>query len=75
MKLIFTRRSAGQGLQGLITYEINPDTCIGCTRCARNCPVQAISGKAKGPHVIDASTCIRCGVCKQVCPVGAVHVE
>ncbi|MDY0018418.1 MAG: NADH-ubiquinone oxidoreductase-F iron-sulfur binding region domain-containing protein [Anaerolineae bacterium] len=71
---IYEKKCPAKVCKALITYDINPDVCIGCTRCARNCPVQAISGKAKETHVIDASICIRCGVCKQVCPVGAVNV-
>ncbi len=61
--------------RGLIEYKIDPETCIGCTRCARNCPVNCISGSPREPHVIDPDICIRCGICKQVCPVDAVKVE
>ncbi len=61
--------------RALIEYTIEAEECIGCTRCARNCPVDAITGKAREPHVIDPTICIRCGICQQVCPVGAVHVE
>ena len=59
----------------LIRYVINPTACIGCTRCARVCPVSCISGELKKPHVIDDEKCIRCGQCKQVCPVSAISVE
>ncbi len=59
----------------LIHYVIDPDKCIGCTKCAKNCPVKAISGAVKKPHVIDDSICIRCGKCKVSCPVGAISVE
>jgi NADH:ubiquinone oxidoreductase subunit F (NADH-binding)/NAD-dependent dihydropyrimidine dehydrogenase PreA subunit len=61
--------------RGLIEYKIDPEVCIGCTRCARNCPVSCISGSPREPHVIDPDVCIRCGICKQVCPVDAVKVE
>lgn len=57
--------------QALLEYFITED-CIGCTKCARNCPVTCISGKVKERHVIDTSRCIKCGTCKEVCPVGAV---
>ncbi|MBN1261879.1 MAG: 4Fe-4S binding protein [Anaerolineae bacterium] len=72
---IYDKTCPAKVCKGLIEYKINPEACIGCTRCARNCPVNAIEGKPKQTHVIDADICIRCGVCKQVCPVDAVYVE
>ena len=57
------------------TYKIDPEKCIGCTKCARNCPVDAISGAVKQPHSIDTSKCIRCGTCLSGCPVKAISVE
>jgi NADP-reducing hydrogenase subunit HndC len=56
----------------LVKYEILPDKCIGCTLCARNCPVNCISGERKKTHVIDQSICIKCGKCYEVCKFGAV---
>ncbi len=53
-------------------YEIDPELCRGCSKCARNCPVGAISGKIKQPFVIDQAKCIKCGACKEACPFGAI---
>lgn len=57
--------------KNLINYFIT-DKCIGCTKCARNCPVNCIEGKVKEKHIIDTAKCIKCGNCKNVCPVKAV---
>jgi NADH-quinone oxidoreductase subunit F len=55
----------------LLMYEIT-DKCIGCTRCAKICPVTCISGKIKELHVIDQDRCIKCGSCYEACPVEAI---
>lgn len=55
-----------------LTNYVIMDNCIGCTKCARNCPVDAISGKVKEKHFIDLDKCIRCGACKKACPVNAI---
>jgi len=56
----------------LIEYSVDADLCRGCTLCAKNCPVEAISGSVKQPHVIDTDKCIKCGKCYSVCKFGAV---
>ena len=57
----------------LCIFRINPNKCIGCTKCARNCPVDAITGTLKQPHHIDVDKCIKCGTCKAGCPVHAIE--
>ena len=56
-------------------FVIDPEKCKGCSKCARNCPVSAISGKLKEPFTIDSSVCIKCGACESACPFGAIHTE
>lgn len=62
-----TRCPAGV-CKALITYYINPDDCIGCGLCAKNCPTDAISKTADETYVIDQEKCIKCGACLTVCP-------
>lgn len=56
-------------------FVISPELCKGCSKCARNCPVGAISGKIKEPFTIDTSICIKCGACESNCAFGAIHIE
>ena len=58
----------------LKTYSIDSAKCVGCTMCARKCPVQAIAGAVKQPHSIDPAKCIKCGLCRTNCRFGAVQV-
>ena len=57
------------------SYVIDAEKCKGCTKCARNCPVGAISGEKKAAHTIDATKCIKCGSCMENCPFGAIEVR
>ena len=52
--------------------EIKPELCKGCGKCARNCPMEAISGQPRMPYVIDNEKCIHCGACWGACPFGAI---
>jgi len=57
----------------LSCYQIIPEACTGCTRCVRVCPVNAISGEVRKPHVIDALKCTACGACSEVCRFNAIE--
>ena len=52
--------------------EIKPELCKGCGKCARNCPMEAISGQPRMPYIIDNEKCIHCGACWGACPFGAI---
>jgi len=54
-------------------FEIDPEKCKGCSKCARNCPVGAISGEHKSPYTIDQNKCIKCGACIDNCPFKAIE--
>jgi NADH-quinone oxidoreductase subunit F len=58
--------------QKLLHYEVLPEKCIGCTACARGCPVSCISGAVKQKHVINQEKCIKCGACMTRCKFGAI---
>ncbi|QLY80205.1 NADH-quinone oxidoreductase subunit NuoF [Clostridium intestinale] len=71
MDHIVNKKCASKVCKNLLTYAIE-DNCIGCTKCARNCPVHCIKGKVKEKHEIDIDKCIKCGTCFNECPVKAV---
>ena len=60
--------------KSLLTYTINPELCIGCHLCAKNCPADAISGLVRKPHVINPEKCIKCGMCMARCKFKAILV-
>ncbi|MBQ1195833.1 MAG: NADH-quinone oxidoreductase subunit NuoF [Clostridia bacterium] len=69
---IYEKRCPAGACQKLKRIYIDPDLCKGCSKCARQCPVNAISGKVKEPFSIDLEKCIRCGSCISACPFKAI---
>lgn len=72
---IYEKRCPAKKCQALITYAIIPEKCPGCGLCVKYCPVEAITGERKKPHIIDKEKCIHCGLCMSVCHLDAISVQ
>ena len=72
---VVDKKCASHTCSALRRFVISTQLCKGCSKCARNCPVGAISGKIKEPFVIDDAVCIKCGACESNCAFGAIHIE
>ncbi len=72
---IHQKKCPAKACKKLLTYEVNDINCTGCTVCAKNCPVNAISGERKQVHYIDQKLCIRCGICFSKCKFEAISVS
>ena len=72
---IVDKKCRAKTCTALRRYVINPDLCKGCSKCAKNCPVGAISGKVKSPFTIDSTKCIKCDACRSNCAFDAIYVE
>jgi NADH:ubiquinone oxidoreductase subunit F (NADH-binding) len=72
---IYEKHCPAKVCKPLIRFEIIDGVCTGCTLCARNCPVDAISGERRQTHVIDPDICIKCGICEQICPYDAIEIK
>ena len=72
---IVDKKCRAKACTALRRYIINPAYCKGCGKCARNCPVSAITGKVKTPYHIDPAVCIKCGACRENCAFDAIYIE
>ena len=72
---IIRKKCTAHQCRALLTYTIDKDKCIGCTLCAKKCPVDAIIGEVKKVHLIDQTICYKCNKCVEVCKFDAVLVD
>ncbi|NTU74557.1 MAG: NADH-quinone oxidoreductase subunit NuoF [Anaerolineaceae bacterium] len=72
---IYEKKCPAKVCKALIRYDILDGVCTGCTVCARNCPVNAITGERRQTHTIDPDICVRCGICMQVCNFNAIEIN
>jgi NADH-quinone oxidoreductase subunit F/NADP-reducing hydrogenase subunit HndC len=75
MEHVVENKCRSKQCTSMLSYTINPEKCIGCRLCAKNCPVSAISGELKQVHTIDQSKCIKCGVCLSNCRLHAISLK
>ena len=71
---IYDKKCPAKVCKSLITYKVDEENCTGCTICAINCPVNAISGERKQLHHIDQDACIHCGICYTKCNFNAIEL-
>lgn len=72
---VITKKCPAGQCKDLMEYFIIRDNCVGCTACARVCPVGAISGERKEPHEINPDICIKCGACMEKCKFDAIIIQ
>ncbi|MEI6435086.1 MAG: NADH-quinone oxidoreductase subunit NuoF [Bacteroidota bacterium] len=72
---VHNKKCRAGNCKSLMQYLIIAENCIGCTLCARNCPVDAIAGERKQAHIIDQEKCIKCGACMEKCKFNAIFIN
>ena len=72
---IVDRKCRSKQCMAMLSYTIDPDRCVGCHLCAKNCPAGAISGELKQKHVIDQQKCLKCGACMSNCRLHAISLK